>query len=452
MSLNSLFSARTVAVVGASQTPGKTGNTIVKNIVQGGYTGELYPINPRGGEMFGKPVYENLSGIGKPVDLVVIAVPAPVVPGIISEARLMGAKSAVIITGGFGEIGNTELETRVLAEAKAGGIRVIGPNCQGFNYTPNSLCATWPLYTKKGSVAVISQSGTVGAALSGWAEDDGVGVSGFVGLGNKADVSELELLEFFGNDQSTKVIAMYLERVKDGAKFLSIAGEVVKKKPVVVLKGGRTPEGRTAAQSHTRSVAGKHEVFLAACRKAGLIPARDVVELYDFSKAAAFLPKAQGKRISILTSSGGCGILAVDACVDSGFGIPKPEEVVASRLKEVLPPQCVISNPLDLTGDATSSRYLDAANVLSAGDAVDLYLMIFGDPIPGARDVVSQVMNMTKKPVGVVYIGGGEVEKAEALKMQSDGIPVFPTPERGVRSLTAVLGESAKRNHVGGLR
>ena len=439
MSLENMFMARSVAVIGASTTPGKTGHTILKNIIDGGYTGEVFPVNPRATEILGKKAYRDLTSIGHPVDLMVVVVPAPAVPGIMAEARQAGIKAAVIITGGFGEIGNTQMEKNIVEEARAGGIRIVGPNSQGFNYTHNNLCATWPLVTRKGPIAIVSQSGTVGAAISGWAEEEGLGISGFVGLGNKSDVSELELMEFFGQDPATKVIALYIERVKDGPAFLKIAGEIAERKPIVVLKGGRTPQGRVAAQSHTRSVAGRYEVFQAACRKIGIIPAKDVTELYDYAKAAAFLPKPPGRRFAVVTSSGGSGILATDAAVDAGFEIASLSSEVKEILKAKLPPQCVVSNPLDLTGDATSDRYLAAVETIASHAAADVYALVFGDPIPGALEAVQAMRREAPGPVGVVYIGGGQVGKDEAFRMQAQGIPVFPTPERAVKSLAALL-------------
>lgn len=438
MSLDRLFRARSVAVVGASQTPGKTGHTILKNIVDGGFTGSLFPVNPRAQEILGLPAYPTIAAIGKPVDLAVVVVPAPAVPSVIRDAAGAGVKAAAIITGGFGEIGNRDLEREVLDLCQSAGIRVIGPNCQGFNYTGNDLCATWPLVTRKGPLAIISQSGTVGAALSGWAEEEGLGISGFVALGNKADVNETELMEFFAEDPDTKVIALYLEQVKNGREFLRVAGEVTRKKPVIALKGGRTAEGRAAAQSHTRSVAGRYEVFESACRKAGVIPAKDTIQLYDFAKAAAFLKRPEGKRVMIVTSSGGSGILATDAAVDSGLVLAGLPAEAKEALRGALPPQCVINNPLDLTGDADAARYLTAVKTLAGHRVSDVSILVFGDPIPGAREAIEEMMSAGTSVVGVVYIGGGEVGREESFKLQTHGIPVFPTPERAVRALAAL--------------
>lgn len=370
--------------------------------------------------------------------MAVFVVPGALVPGLLLEAKEAGVKGAVVISGGFGEVGNTDLERALVSNAKSCGIRLVGPNCQGINYTGNRLCATWPLVTEKGPVAVISQSGTVGAALASWAEDEGLGVSGIVSLGNKSDVSELELLEFFGHDPDTKAIAMYLERVKSGPEFLKIAKRVAPNKALVALKGGRTAHGRRAAESHTRSIAGKYEVFEAVCRDLGIKAARDVEELYDFAKAGALLPKPRGKKLMIITSSGGSGILATDTVTDCGLEMATVTPEIKRELGSILPDYCVISNPLDLTGDATAERYSAAAAVLAKHGAADIYLFVFGDPIPGVLEAVKTTSERTGCPVASIYIGGGKVQIPEVKSLHRAGLAVYPTPERAVKAIGSV--------------
>lgn len=438
-SLESIFWANSVAVIGASTTPGKTGYVVLENLIRGGYRGDIYPVNPRAERILGLNAYPSLSAVRRPVDLGIFVVPGELVPDLIDEGRQAGMKGAVVISGGFGEVGAAALEADLVERANRAGIRLIGPNCQGINFTPNRLCATWPLVTERGPIAVISQSGTVGAALSGWAEQEGLGITGFVGLGNKADVSELELVRFFGSDPETKAIAMYLERVKDGARFLDACREVSSSKRIVVLKGGRTPEGRRAAQSHTRSVAGRYEVFSAVCRDLGLIAAKDVESLYDSAKAAALLDQPKGTRIMLITSSGGSGILAADAATDCGLRMASLSDSARGALSSILPSRCVISNPLDLTGDASSERYEQAICALAPFDLADIYVLIFGDPIPGALDAVLKAREKTGKVVAAVYIGGGAIQSEEVASMQRHGIPAYPTPERAVKALSSLL-------------
>jgi len=438
-SLESVFNAQSVAVVGASTNPEKTGHEILRNIVDGGYQGKVYPINPKAEEILGLSCYPSIAEIGKPVDLVVIVVPSRFVPEVIEEAGKNGAKGAVIISGGFSEIGNDELESQVVKTAEKYGVRIIGPNCQGFNYTPNKLCASWPLITKPGSIAIISQSGTVGATLEMWAEEEQIGLSGFVALGNKSDINEIDLIDFFKDDPTTNVISLYIEGVRDGKRFMEIVREARKKKPIVVLKPGKTEKGMQAVQSHTHSIAGKDEIFNAVCKQTGITRAKNIDELYDFSKGMGFMRKPKGNRLLVLTSSGGSGILATDMAEENGIDIAALPEQLKAELKEALPPQCVIANPLDLTGDASAERYQTAAEIALKEPSIDSILLIFGDPIPRAAQVVRELRDKTDKEIIVAYLGGGSVEKDEKIIMHQHGIPVFPTPERAVGALKELL-------------
>ena len=438
-SLDAIFNARSVAVVGASASPEKTGHIILKNILDGGYGGSLYPVNPKAETILGLTCYPSLAAIPGGLDLVVVVVPAKFVPGVIDEGGRKGIKGAVVISGGFGEIGNGDLENEVKAAAARHGVRVIGPNCQGFNYTPNRLCASWPLVKSGGPIAVISQSGTVGAAIEMWAEQEEIGVSGFVALGNKCDVSELDLLEFFAADPNTRAIALYIEGIRDGQGFMKLMRSIGGRKPVVVLKPGKTEKGKKAVASHTHSIAGSDEVFQGVCRQLRITRASDVVELYDFSKALGFLKKPKGRTMLVVTSSGGCGILATDTAEQCGIDVAGLDERTKAELKKVLPDTCVIGNPLDLTGDANAERYRTAVETAARTAGADFFLLIFGDPIPGACQIVQQLRGTLHQEIVVCYIGGGETEKSEVLKMHRSGIPVFPTPERAVKAVSALL-------------
>jgi acetyl coenzyme A synthetase (ADP forming)-like protein len=438
-SLESVFNARSVAVVGASTNPEKTGHIILKNIIDGGFTGRIYPVNPKAGEILGLPAHVSLTDIDGPVDIVVIVVPSGFVPEVMEEAGRKNVKAAVVISGGFGETGNDGLEKRVVEIAERYGTRIIGPNCQGFNYTPNRLCASWPLVTKSGPIAIISQSGTVGAALEMWAQDAQIGISGFVALGNKADVNETDLIELFADDPNTRVISLYIEGVGDGRRFMDSVRSARKKKPIVVLKPGTTRKGARAVQSHTRSIAGRDEIFEAVSRQLGIVRARSITELFDYSLALAFLHKPKGNRILIVTSSGGSGIIATDTAEAGGLDVIDLPDRLAAELKDALPPQCVVANPLDLTGDATAERYRIAAGIAIRYESIDSILLIFGDPIPGAWEVVEELKEKTDRQIVVAYLGGGQIEEQEKLKLHRSGTPVFPTPERAVAALKVLL-------------
>lgn len=452
-SLDRIFRPSSVAVVGASANPEKTGHTILRNILDGGFAGRIYPINPGGGEILGLQAYPSLSSVPGQVDLAVVVVPAKVVPDVMRQARDKGVGGAVVISGGFREVGNDGLEREVIEIAASSGIRVIGPNCQGVNYTASGLCASWPLITRKGGMAVISQSGTVGAALGEWAEDEGIGISAFVSLGNKADVNEIDLIAYFSRDPNTRVISLYIEGTRDGRQFMDACRQASKSKPVVVLRPGRTEEGRKAAESHTKSIAGNHMIFDAACRQVGVTRASTVEDLYDFSKVLMFRgrrasPEMRRKpyRLAVLTSSGGSGIIATDMAQERGIEVPELGAEAARRLRASLPPHCVVRNPLDLTGDTPAERYETAVTELAASEGIDALLLVFGDPIPRASEVVTRLKTELRSKANapeivVCYIGGGAVGKDESARMHGAGVPVFPTPERAVRAVAALAGK-----------
>jgi len=429
-----MFYAKSIAVVGASPDERKLGHIILKNLIDGGFKGDIYPINPKAEEILGKKVYRNLVDIESNVDLAVIVVPSKFVSSVLEDAGKKGVKNTVIITGGFREIGGEgeKLENELLEVAKKYGIRIIGPNCQGINNTHNNMCASWPLITKKGKIAIISQSGTVAAAFADWCEMEGFGFSCFVSLGNKADVNEADLIEFFSNDGNTEVVSLYIEGVKDGRAFMDVAKKC--EKPIVVLKPGTTERGKKAVESHTKSMAGRDKVFEAACKQSGIIRAKNFEEFYDFSKALAYIPKIGGNRVLIVTSSGGAAILAIDVLEKHGFNVIYTPEELKEKLREVTPAHAILDNPIDLTGDANAEMYKSVIEL--SQDYVDAILVIFGDPIENASEVIEQCWN--EKPIVVCYTGGGDVEREETKKMQSKGIPVFPTPERAAKAMVAL--------------
>ena len=438
--LNGFFKAKSIAVVGASTNPEKTGHIIMKNIIDGGFKGQIYPINPKGSEILGWSCYPSLIDVPiDKIDLVIIVVPAKSVPGVMEDAAKKQATCAVIISGGFREAGNDDLEVSVIETAKKYGIRLIGPNCQGITYTPNNLCAAWPLMKSKGNMAIISQSGTMGAAFAGWAEEDNLGVSSFISLGNKSDIDEIDLIKYFSLDQSTKVIGMYLEGVKDGRAFMKIGRSIVGKKPVVVLRPGRTQKGSIAAQSHTKSIAGDYRVFDAACKQTGIIKADTVYELYDFSKIFSLCKIPKGNRCLIITSSGGSGILATDVAEKNNVNVVALKNDIKGILSHSLPSHCIIGNPLDLTGDTNAERYYKVVKKLKSIDYIDIVLLIFGDPILNAADFAKRMKKEVSQEIVACYIGGGDIQKEEVFQLHQAGVPTFPTPERAMRAISALI-------------
>jgi len=440
--LNKMFNANSIAIIGASNNPNKTSYQILKNLIDGAYRGKIYPINQKENEILGLKAYSKITDIDGGIDLAVIVIPARLIPETMKEMGEKNVNTAIIISGGFKEIGNYELEKEVVETANKYNISFVGPNCQGINYTYNNLCASWPLITAKGSLCIIAQSGTVAATLGTWAENEGIGATGIVSLGNKTDLNEMDFIDFFLKDENTKVIALNIEGFTNGKKFMEIAKNN-KEKDIVVLKPGRTEKGKKVAQSHTKSVSGSDVIFDAACKQAGVIRAYSITELYDYSKALGLLKKPKGNRVMVITSSGGSGILATDIFEENYVEVVDLNPELSQKLKAELPSHCVVSNPLDLTGDTDAYRYEKCVNIANEYDDIDMFLLIFGDPIPNACNVVSSLKEKVSKPIIVCYLGGGEVEKEETLSMHRNGIPVFPAPERAAKAIS-ILSRKCK--------
>jgi acyl-CoA synthetase (NDP forming) len=432
-SLKSFFETKSIAVVGASTNPEKLGHVIIKNIIEGGFRGGIYPVNQKGGQVLGYPCAPNLSALNETPDLMIIVVPSQLVPDVIREGGERGVKAAIIISGGFRETGNDALEQEVLMAARPYGLRILGPNCQGMVYTPNAMCASWPLIASQGNIAAISQSGTIGAEIGIQAQKDGLGVSSIISLGNKSDVNELDLIDYFNGDPHTKAIAMYIEGVSDGQQFIELARRVAPQKPLVILKPGRTPAGRTAAASHTRSLAGQSEVFEGFCRQSGIISASNMTELYDFAKGFSMAPLPKGRNVLIVTSSGGSGILAADECQQAGLDVGRLSAELEAGIRSGLPSYCVVKNPIDLTGDATAQIFEEVLLKASEADSINTMLVIFGDPLLRVGEAMIRLRKRIRQPLVVCFLGGGEVQEKETLEMHRAGIPVFPSPERAVK-------------------
>jgi acetyl coenzyme A synthetase (ADP forming)-like protein len=441
--LERLFQPSSVALIGASKEEGKLGHEILRNLIEAGCQATLYPVNPKAEQILGLKTYPSVDSIPDKVDMAVIVVPASAVPGIMEQCAKKGVGAAVVISGGFREVGTQgeRLERDLVQIARAAGIRVIGPNCQGINNPHFGLCATWPLVKRKGPIAIITQSGSVGAAIACWAEEEGIGISKCVALGNRVDVNECDLIEYFSEDPNTRVIAIYLEGVADGQRFIKVCSSVSRKKPIVALKGGRTLIGMKAMESHTKSLAGRDEVFDAVCRKTGIIRVDTLEQLFDIAKASAFLSEPKDAGVLIVTSSGGFGILASDTAERLGLKIPEPKEDAKKKLGAVLPSQCILSNPFDLTM-TTAERYELVVKEMASDPEISSFLAIFGDPISGAAEAISRAQRSTDKPIVVAYLGGSDIEKIERSKMHELGIPSFPSPERAIVAIQGMLKRS----------
>ncbi len=429
-SLEPIFRPRSVAVIGASTVPGKLGHDILANLKNGGFAGTLYPVNPKADEILGLKVYKSVTETPAAPDLAVVVIPARLVAATLEEAAAHGVKAAVVITGGFAEAGEEgeRLQDELARVVRKTGLRVIGPNCQGVNLPHHRMCASWPLITTPGKIAFASQSGTVGAAFLDLAAAEKLGVSAFVSLGNRVDVDEAEVISYFNADPHTRVIALYLEGVKRPTYFLDALHEA--EKPVVILKAGRTSRGSRAAESHTKSLAGTDAIYDALFDKYRVYRADTLEELFDFAKALAYLPQPRGPRLMITTSSGGAAILAIDEAEKNGLEVPDPSPSLKESLRRMLPAHCAVGNPVDLTGDVIADASLYQKVMDEARSEFDTQVVIFGDPIPDAsRQVAAGAHEL------VIFLGGADVERQEREKFYTAGIPVFPTPERGIRAL-----------------
>ena len=314
----------------------------------------------------------------------------------------------------------------------------MGPNIQGINYLPNKLCAMFfPVIKTKGPLAIVSQSGSVTAALSEWADRDGLGISAAINLGNQTDICESDYLEFLAQDRNTQVIVMYLEGVKNGRRFLEAVKKAASRKPIAVLKGGRSETGARSAASHTGSMAGSHQVFSAACRQFGVVSVRDLMSLYDCAKGLACIKRPKGTRLMIISTSGGAATLSADEAEELGLSIPALSSELKGELEELaLPPLAHISNPLDLAG-ITASDFLKTAQLADRYGIADIILLNYADPVTGGIEVVRTLASELRASLAVSYMGGGEHEKQGSLEIQKIGVGVFPSPERAVKGIAA---------------
>jgi acyl-CoA synthetase (NDP forming) len=430
--LDAILKPKSVAVIGASTSPDKIGYEILKNIIDSGFDGTVYPINPKAEVILDLACHKSVKDIAKTPDLAVIIIPARFVPQAVQECGEAGVKGAVIITGGFSEAGDEgeALQNQVIEAGKKFGVRVIGPNCQGVNNPHHPLCASWPLLTYQGKIALISQSGTVGAAMMDWLSEDKLGTSSFVSMGNRADVDETDLITYFNQDPNTEVIAAYIEGIKRPDQFIKSVEQL--RKPLVVLKSGRTPKGKVAAESHTKALAGADAIYEALFKKYNICRAYTAEEFYDYAKALAYLKPPRDNRILFITTSGGAAILATDQAEQEGLDVsPLPKEAVEA-ITPLIPAHAIKANPIDLTGDATAQMFGDVIEVTRK--YYDTLGVIFGDPVEDASKVVTPNANEL-----IIFYGGADVERYESELMHLKGIPVFPTPERGIKALAQVL-------------
>ncbi len=434
-----LFNPQTVAVVGASRNPNSIGREILKNILDLNFQGRVYPVNPNAYSVNSLRCYESLSAIPDTIDLVIVVVPASLVKEVMLEAVKVGAKAAVIITAGFKEIGGkgVELEAEIHEIAKSGNIRVVGPNCMGIlNGHEPYLNATFaPVKPLPGEIGFISQSGALGVVVMKYATQLKLGFSKFVSLGNKMDVNANHMLEHFMNDDNTKIILGYLESFSDPGNFAYVARRASKQKPILIVKSGRTPQGARAASSHTGALAGQEHVVSAAMKGSGIIRVNSVKELFDSAIGFLKAPLPKGKRVAILTNSGGPGTLATDTLISLGMELAEFEKETVEKLKKVIPPEASPNNPVDLIASANAKRYQETLKILLEDENVDSVLLIFVPPLMIQAIEVAQAVNpiikQSDKPVLGCFMGRDVIRESD---LDVD-FPIFDFPESAARVL-----------------
>ena len=442
-----LFKPRAVAVIGASATPGKLGYAIVDNLKNGGFQGGIYPVNPGATEVLGLRCYRSIDDLPGDTDVAVVSIPAAGVAGLIPNAAAKGIAALVVISSGFAETGQVKLQEDLTAAARKYGVRILGPNIYGYYYTHARLCATFCTpYGERGGVALVSQSGGVGMAILGYSRSRRMGVSAIVGLGNKSDIDEDDLLEFFGRDPNTEVIAIHMEDLKDGRGFFRAAQRVSRQKPIVVLKAGRTSAGARAAASHTAALAGEDRVYDAALAQAGVVRARTLEELLDWSRALQMLPDPRGEDVVIITGAGGLGVLLADACSDRGLRLMSLPPDLDAAFKKVIPPFGAAGNPIDITGGEPPEPYRQALLIGLNDPRVSAVIAgywhtIITPPLVFAKVMAGAVEDAKargiRKPVVAALAGDTEVEEA-ARYLEDRGIPAYPyAAEKAVDALAA---------------
>jgi acetyl coenzyme A synthetase (ADP forming)-like protein len=450
MSLEAFFKPKSVAVIGASREPRKFGHVIFKNFVESEFKGKVYGINPKAETILGLRAYPNLKDIPEELDLAVIALPASSVPGVIDECVSKNVRAAIIVSGGFREIGERgeQLEFDIKQRVKDSGLRIIGPNCIGVFDPENQVDTLFlPRYRlrrpKKGPIAFISQSGAFGSAVLDWAASQEIGISKFISIGNKIDVDEVDLLNYLIDDPLTKCITVYVESISRGREFLEVASRVARAKPLVVLKGGVTSEGAGAALSHTGSLAGASKVVAGAFAQACVIQARTVDELFDYARALAYQPvPREQKGIAIVTNGGGFGVISTDEASELGLKLAKFNPDTIKALHEKLPDYATVRNPMDLVGDADVERYRAALNAVSSDPNVGIVLVIVllqtsfieSDVV----DAITESFVTYGKPT-VVCTVGGDFTQVLVRMLEENRIPSYTTPERAVNAIDALI-------------
>lgn len=450
--LDGLLYPKSLAVIGASRVPGKVGYSILSNIISAGYQGKIFPVNPTADEMLGLPCYHDVRETNQEVDHCIIVVPPKAVMAALEGAAAVKAKACTVITAGFKEVGKegAAKEKEMLEYCRKHHIRLLGPNCLGLINTENHMNASFAAQMPKpGGISVISQSGALCTAILDWAEGRGIGLAKLISIGNKADISETDLLQTLAEDAQTKVIAAYLESINDGPEFIRVAEEVSKYKPVVILKAGTTQAGGKAASSHTGSLAGADIAYGAAFKRAGIIRAEDFESLFDSATALAMQPLPKGNHIAVITNAGGPGIMAADAVENLDMNLDPITPEIAEAIKAQLPAAASVANPIDVLGDADPARYSMALKAVMDDPKVHGVVVIMtpqamSNPNGTAEAIIAEAQGGIK-PVLTCFMGGSQVISARKAFVEAN-VPEYPSPERAVNALKDMVDYAAWLN------
>jgi acetate---CoA ligase (ADP-forming) len=442
--MNNFFNPASIAVVGASRTPGKVGYDILNNIIRYGYRGMVYPINPGSPEILNKKAYPSLIDVPDKIDLAIIVVPSKNVLEVVEQCGSKNIDSAIIITAGFKESGieGARLEAELIRTAKKAGVRFIGPNCLGMIDTHSNVNASFAAgMPAKGGIGFFSQSGALCLAVLDRALPDEIGFSKFISMGNKADITDTDIMLALAEDENTKVILGYIEGVGDGCKFMEVAKEVTKKKPIIILKSGITSSGAKAASSHTGALAGREAAFDAAFRQSGVIRAHTINELFNYALAFANQPLPHGPNVAIITNSGGPGILAADACDKSDLKLAPPNKEVVDELRTFLPPAASFYNPIDILGDAGADRYEKALTAVLKDEKMNgIIVLLTPTAVVDVDETAMAIINVAgniDRPVLTSFMGKQRVESGTKNLLRYN-VPNYSYPEEAVSSLNAM--------------
>lgn len=446
--LDYFFNPKSVAIIGASHKPEKLGYVIFTNFLGNISERKVYPVNPDTTPILGQKVYRSILQIPDGIDLAVIIIPAKVVPKVLKDCVSKGVKAVIIVSGGFSETGEEgkKLEIKLKHIIEDTNVRVMGPNCLGV-YDPYTKVDTLFLSRERlgrppiGNIGYISQSGSIGSTILDCLAEEEIGISKFASYENGMDVNECDLIEYFADDKKTKVITIFLEGVKDGKRLIQVARKTSKKKPIVILKGGKSEAGMKAVTSHTGSLAGTAKIYSSVFKQTGMIEASNWEELFDFTKAFSTQPIPNGNRIAIVTDGGGFGVLATDECENHGLKTPEPSEKLKKLLRKSIPTYGSLNNPIDLTGDVTTERYKIVLESCLKSNEYDGVIAITLFQVPTLElNITDVLINLKRfnKPIVCCSVGGEFTKKLSRI-LEKNGIPVYLTPRRAARAMASLV-------------